>query len=222
MKRLVVLPILFIFLSASSAFSQDAELERVIDALQQRYDQITDLSAEFQQASTIRALGQTKKSTGLASFKKPGMMRWDYKGKEGQKIISDGRTLWMYFPQDNQVQVSRFSGAWAGRTPTAFLAGLGNLRRDFIIAFADQEKRDARGNYRLLLTPREPLAQVSKLILTVDKESFYVLSTSFTDSLGNLTEIGFKKIKVNQGLKDSLFTFVVPPDVEVLEVGPPG
>lgn len=195
------------------------ELDPIIDSLQKNYEDISDLSARFTQMALIKAIGKVKVRGGRAYFKKPGMMRWEYEGKPGDLIISDGKTLWMYFPEDNQVQVSRFSQAWAGRLPTAYLAGLGRLRRDFDISFASPE-RDERGNYILNLTPKEPLPQVSKLTVTVDKDSLFVIASSFTDPLGNRTDIRFSQIRINQGLRDSLFIFVPPPEAEVIEASP--
>ena len=214
--------IIFLLLGAASPFwARAGELDDIVDKVQAQYDRINDFSAEFEQYSRLSALGRTKVSRGKAFFKKPGMMRWDYEGKDGQKIISDGYTLWLYFPEDNQVQLGQFSRVWAGRTPTAFLAGVGNLRQDFEVSFTAEKKTDAQGNYLLLLKSKEALAQLNQLVVAVDKQSYLLVGTSFTDRLGNLTQIKFKNIRINQGPKNSLFSFTIPPDVDVLKISPP-
>ena len=224
MKLPIRLVNLFIFLSLATVppfLAWAEELENIINSVQAQYSRINDFSTEFEQYSRLKALGRTKVTRGKAFFKKPGMMRWDYQGDAGQKIISDGYTLWLYFPEDNQVQVGRFSRVWAGRTLTAFLTGMGDLRRDFEPSFAAEKKTDAEGNYLLLLKPKEALGQLDKLVVAVDRQRYLLVSISFTDRLGNLTQIRFKNIRINQGLKNSLFTFTIPPDVDVIKISPP-
>lgn len=214
--------LVIMLLTVSSPFWVRAEeLDRVIDKVQAQYERINDFSTEFEQYSRLSVLARTKVSRGKAFFKKPGMMRWDYQGEDGQKIISNGYTLWLYFPEDNQVQVGRFSRVWAGRTPTAFLAGVGDLRRDFEISFAGEKKTDPQGNYLLLLKPKEALGQLGQLVMTVDPQSYLLVGTSFTDRLGNLTQIRFQNIRINQRLDNSLFSFTIPPDADVLKISPP-
>jgi len=70
----------------------------------------------------------------------------------------------------------------------------------------------------LELAPREPQAGLTKLILTVDKKSYYVLQVDVVDELGNVTRTRFSDIKTDIVLPVSMFQFTIPPGTEVLKV----
>jgi len=69
--------------------------------------------------------------------------------------VSDGQTLWVYMPENNQVIQSNvdFTREAQAEDPMTFLTGLGNLTRDFSISWAEPN-RDHEGNYVLQLRPR--------------------------------------------------------------------
>ena len=58
-------------------------------------------------------------------------MRWDYTAPEEKLFVSDGVKIYSYIPQDKQVIVSSVPRDDQATTPTLFLAGKGNLTRDF-------------------------------------------------------------------------------------------
>ena len=98
----------------------------------------------------------------------------------------------------------------------AFLAGEGNLGRDFDLVNFNEALAAKEDHYVLELKPREPDAVLSKLVLTVDKKSFLVTQTDVIDGLGNITRTRFLDIKTNVGLTNALFYFTIPPGTEIL------
>ena len=78
--------------------------EKILEKLEVRYN-TADFSADFFQESTLKALDITDTASGKVWFKHPGMMRWEYKTPENYAIISDGKNLWIYRPEDNQVVI---------------------------------------------------------------------------------------------------------------------
>jgi outer membrane lipoprotein-sorting protein len=130
--------------------------------------------------------------------------------------VSDGKTLWFYQPEEQQVIIERVD-VDTGRVFLAFLVGEGNLARDFDIHQWDQDVDvDDRG-YRIELTPKEPHAIMNRLILTFDRKTFYVRQADVFDAYGNPTRTVFKRIRVNRKLPLDLFTFVIPPGTEIIE-----
>ena len=69
--------------------------------------------------------------SGRVMVKKPGKMRWDYTAPEEKLFVSDGSRIYFYIPQDKQVIVSDVPTDDQATTPALFLAGKGNLTRDF-------------------------------------------------------------------------------------------
>ncbi len=207
------------------AFSkgQSGSLDEVLAKVQEQYETHSDFKADFAQESTIKSLGKKQYANGIVYFKKPGKMRWVYTKPVKQEIVSDGKTLWMYRPEDKQVIVSKMTQAFQSKAPSTFLAGLGNLQRDFRARF-DREPLAGK-NYSLELTPVEAQGSLEKLYLLVDPKTFDILQATVQDAMGNITEIKFSKIQFNRHLSDDLFKFIPPKGVEVFQMpgtGPGG
>ena len=63
-------------------------------------------------------------------------MRWTYEKPEEKTFVSDGRKLYSYIPADRQVYVTTVPPEDEASTPALFLAGKGNLLRDFDVSLA--------------------------------------------------------------------------------------
>jgi outer membrane lipoprotein carrier protein len=191
--------------------------QEVLNEIQNRYEKTNDYESNFIQEYIGKVMRQPNRGEGKVYFKKKGMMRWDYT-VPNQKLISDGHTLWYYQPEEKQVLVSDVSSVLKERTPLAFLAGEGNLSRDFNLLNLNESVSQKEDNYVVELSPKEPLATLSKLILTVDKKTYTVLQADVFDGLGNVTRTRFIDIKTNAGLSNSFFQFTIPPGTEVIKM----
>jgi len=214
---LLMLPafIVFYLVFITNAFC--ATGETVLSEIQNRYEKTNDFEANFVQEYVSKVMRQPNRGEGKVYFKKKGMMRWDYT-VPNQKLISDGHTLWYYQPEEKQVLVSDVSSVLKEKTPLSFLAGEGNLRRDFNILNLNESVSEKEDNYILELTPKDPLATLTKLILTVDKKTYYAVQADVFDGLGNVTRTRFIDIKTNIGRSNSFFHFTIPPGTEVIKM----
>jgi outer membrane lipoprotein carrier protein len=191
--------------------------QEVLNEIQNRYEKTNDFEADFIQEYIGKVMRQANRGEGKVYFKKKGMMRWDYTNPK-QKLISDGHTLWYYQLEEKQVLLSDISKYIQEKTPLAFLAGEGNLGRDFNILNLNESVSQKEDHYIVELSPREPLPTLAKLILTVDKKTYTVLQTDVFDGLGNVTRTRFLDIKINVGLSNSFFHFTIPPGTEVIKM----
>ncbi len=190
-------------------------LEEVVAGLEGTYAKVTDLRAEFIQNAFNRSLGQTIRAEGVVYLKKPGKMRWEYKSPSPQEIVSDGKSLWVYTPELNQVNVGEAPRVLAGPAGS-FLAGLGRLRETFDVRFLNPLKVDDAGNPVLDLRPKRPEPVLTRLILTVDPKEFLVRKAVLHDQLENTVTMEFTKVSVNTGLTDRLFAFTPPKGAAVV------
>ncbi|MBE9532411.1 MAG: outer membrane lipoprotein carrier protein LolA, partial [Proteobacteria bacterium] len=83
-----------LMLTPTNSAAKEVELSFVIENLQNKYDNIETLSADFLQEAYSSSLKSSQRAKGTVAFKKPGMMRWDYYG--GGQIISNGKFIWVY------------------------------------------------------------------------------------------------------------------------------
>lgn len=233
---------------------------------------IYDYSADFFQESKIASLDRMQRANGqveVAFDYQRGQtvpkvkFNWQYHQPTNQEIVSDGKTLWVYLPENNQVIESDIEMVnEAGQNdPMTFLTGLGNLSRDFRISWA-VPNNDVDGNYVLELAPRRTSSLINRLVIVVDRLAveanmsraqedqdpkwgglepptiapppmgkdfafpaydgstsdiwFPILSTAVYDPNGNSTIIEFSNLRVNLGISDMSFNFMLPAGVQVV------
>ena len=144
---------------------------------------IYDYTADFFQESKIASLDRMQRASGNVTvafdYKSERMgrgtvptvrFRWEYYQPTTQEIVSDGETMWVYLPENNQVIQSNIEMVNKANQndPMTFLTGLGNLSRDFTISWA-MPNQDIDGNYILELSPRRISSLINKLIIVVDR-----------------------------------------------------
>ena len=76
-------------------------------------------------------------------------MRWVYTAPEKKEFVSDGQKVYSYLPQDKQVIVASMPSDDQATTPALFLAGKGDIARDFTATYAEprQPGRRCRRNH---------------------------------------------------------------------------
>ena len=68
---------------------------------------------------------------GTVYYRKPGRMRWEFEGQDQELIVSDGKQIYSYQPDLNQVIETPLDQAFRSSKFAAFLLGIGNVERDF-------------------------------------------------------------------------------------------
>ena len=182
-------------------------------ALQQRYRGIRDFSADFVHTYRGGVLRTQTTEQGTVLIKKPGLMRWVYTSPEKKQFVSDGQKVYSYIPADRQVMVAAVPADDQATTPALFLAGKGDISRDFTAAYADAA---VRGAAALKLTPRRPEAEYEYLTVIVDPGTLQILALTTRDRQGGDSTLAFSNLKENRGLSDKEFAFRIPRGVDVI------
>jgi outer membrane lipoprotein carrier protein len=186
-------------------------------ALQKKYDRINDFTADFIQVYRAGALKrQTSTERGSVMIKKPGRMRWTYTAPERKEFVSDGFKYYAYIPADRQVVVTDAPAADDPATPAFFLAGKGNLLRDFSVASGEVPQGMAAGTVALKLTPKAAQPDYEWLILALDPATLALRGLVTSDRQGGTSTISFSNLKENVGLADKSFEFKPPRGVDVV------
>jgi outer membrane lipoprotein carrier protein len=230
------LTVVLVVVSALPSFAAEnsASLKDVVSALEKAYSTLQDVKADFTQKTLIASIRKEQRGSGEVLLKRPGsasaMFRFNYT-KPSQQIVSNGKRVWFYIPDNRQVMVSSVSDMFKGGNGIAlsYLTGLGNVSKDFTVAFL-KEERDKKGNYQLELHPKKPSPVLAKLQLTVSIEAvdsflrdgvvqdiFPIVSSVVFDAGGNETRIDYNRARVNKGLDNNRFNFMIPEGVEVIK-----
>lgn len=192
----------------------------VARSLQKKYEQVRDFSADFEHVYEGGVLRKKLTERGTVLVRKPGMMRWTYTSPEKKEFVSDGRKLYSYVPEDKQVVVSAVPPADEASSPALFLAGKGNLLRDFTPSFASLPGV-AASDVALKLVPKTPQREYDWMILVLDRTSFQLRRLVTTDAQGGTSTFVFTRLRENVGLLDKAFSFTIPRGVDVITDGIP-
>ncbi|MFC1749990.1 outer membrane lipoprotein chaperone LolA [Pseudomonadota bacterium] len=168
------------------------------------------LKADFVQKvyDSRRELQQTMH--GRLALHRPGRFRWSYQSPYEQEIVADGKKVWMYDIDLEQVTV-RHQVETVGGTPALLLSSRDEWRNDFNVATVD--RGDALTWYEL--TPKKEDGTFEHLYLAIKDNQFQRLEIQ--DSFGQTTELHFTNVQLNPVIDDEVFEFVVPDDVDVLD-----
>ena len=234
MSRYTTILIAFVIsLLISPCFAErGSTVQELLAVLEKGYGSMEDLQADFKQRTYIASLKREEKGGGELFLKKKGggaMFRFNYT-KPKQQIVSNGKTVWYYLPENRQVIQSDAAKLFSGGNAMAmsYLTGLGNLSADFTVRLISAEP-DKKGNYQLELVPKKHNQSVAKLVLTVSGETvekyrsggsdpvFPVAASVLHDQMGNRTTIEYSRIRVNRGLGNDRFSFKTPAGVEVIK-----
>jgi outer membrane lipoprotein carrier protein len=190
--------------------------EALAKALQARYQNVRDFTADFVQTYRGGVLRTETREKGTVAVKKPGRMRWTYISPEQKEFVSDGEKMYSYIPEDRQVLVSDVPADNEAPTPVLFLAGKGDLVKDFTAAIAPSP---VSGSVGLKLTPRRSEPEYEYLIVAVDPATLQIRALTTRDRQGGESTLRFENLQENKGISDKDFAFRIPRGVDVITDG---
>jgi outer membrane lipoprotein carrier protein len=206
--------------SAALAHAADQSVSEFAEALQRKYDRVSDFSTDFTHTYRGGVLKKQITERGRLLVKKPGKMRWQYTSPEEKLFISDAVKLYSYIPQDKQVIISDVPPEDTASTPALFLAGKGNLTRDFTVSGVPLPEGFAPGLRALKLVPKTAQPDYDWLILVADPGSLDLRGLVAADSQGGTSTLSFANLKENVGSTDKDFKFSIPRGVDVVTDSP--
>ena len=183
--------------------------------VQRRYAAVRDFTADFTHTYQGGVLRQKTTERGSLAVKKPGRMRWTYTAPEKKEFVSDGSKLYSYVPADRQVIVSELPAGGGDTTAALFLAGRGDLTKDFTAVLESQGPT----TYRLKLTPKKRQQEFDTLVIQVRKDTLQIDTLVAQDRQGGTSTFTFTNLKENVGLDNSRFVFKTPRGVQVVRAG---
>ena len=158
---------------------------------------------------------RTNPERGTVAIRKPGRMRWEYEVPERKLFVSDGTRMYFYVPADRQVRVSAMPEEGRVPTPILFLAGRGDLLRDFRVEEV-AAPAGTTGARALRLRPVRAEPEYETLTLVVDAGSYAMRQLIVVDGQGGSSTFTFTNMRENVGVPDSRFVFTMPKGVDVV------
>lgn len=173
--------------------------------------------ADFTQTVTAPARegqpGRVKTSTGTFEFQRPGKFKFDYQKPFAQTIVADGKTLWLYDADLNQV-TQRAQAQALGSTPAALIAAAPDLRA-LQADFALEAAAERDGLQWVKATPKNKDGQLQSVQVGFQGDALAALE--ILDSFGQRSVLKFSKVEVNPSLPASVFDFKAPAGADVVK-----
>lgn len=212
----LLLPVLIALAPAAFAGQSRPPAADTARALQQKYDRVRDFAADFTHTYEGGVLKRKSAERGAVQIKKPGRMRWEYTAPEKKTFVADGTNIYSYVPADKQVIVSDVPAADEATTAVLFLAGKGNLLRDFNVSYAETT---IPGAVALRLDPRRKERDYDWLIVTIDPATYQIRALTAADQQGGRSTFAFTNYRENTGVADNVFAFKIPRGADVIRAG---
>jgi chaperone LolA len=210
MKLKTILTSLFL-LSAILAISQskDSKASSLLDEVSKKAKSFKSIKVDFiySMENTKAKINEEKTGTLLVSGDKYKM------SAAGQTVICDGKTIWTYIKESNEVQVNALENKDDALTPSKLLTSYNSNYKSKIIKSADPAVESIE------LIPNTS-KNLTKAILGIDKAKKQVKSFTIYDKNGNTFSYKIKNYLTDTPVTDADFTFDAKkfPGVEIIDM----
>lgn len=188
-----------------------ADVKTLVDRVQAFYEKTQDFTADFKQDYTYKAFKRTQTSSGTVTFKKPGLMRWEYLKPSPKTFVLAGDRVFAHDPEAKLLTRAAINTNQLSASVT-FLFGVGKLENEFNIVKKACSKCTGT---QLELTPLVVDPRFKKIYLEVDEVSAMVIKSTVVDPDGSENAISFLNLKTNVGINESHFKLTPPPGTQV-------
>ncbi len=181
-----------------------------VESLKTFVDKVSTFRADFSQTLLDKNFRVIQKASGSMMFERPGKFRWTYEQPYQQLIVGDGKQVWFYDQDLDQVTVRQLDLA-LGSTPAALLAGSNTIERDF-----DLHEIDAQGQLEWLEAVPKNQESAFELVRLGFSQTGMLREMVLRDSFGQVTWLIFSRTEQNPVLEPDLFQFTPPAGADVI------
>ncbi|PID46786.1 MAG: outer membrane lipoprotein carrier protein LolA [Proteobacteria bacterium] len=205
MKKTIVTTLLVLGMGAQ-AMAADSPARQRLDAF---FTKVNSLKGSFTQRVYDKRGAVIQNSSGLLYLSRPGRFRWVYMRPEPQEIVSDGRNVWVYDEELEQVTIKPVSAAVTA-TPAAVLT-----RRDPPgFRFHIKQLPSKGGQDWFKLVPKAANRDFKFIEMGLDARG-QLKRMVMHDQLGQRTELNLN-MQHNVPISGGTFYFQIPKGTDVI------
>src|SRR5437870_3317983 len=192
----------------------------ILDRASATYQTITSLSAEFVQIITNPMIGTPDTTRGRLYQMRPSRFAMRFTAPKGDRIVADGRFLWLYTPSTTPGQVIRSRIPEYGTTGPNLIGQFVEQPRERYTAEyvrADSLPDGAGLADIIRLVPKGHDQPYSEATIWVGREDAQVHRVDIVESAGQERTVILRNIRVNRGVPGRELTFSPPAGVRVVD-----
>ena len=221
-----------VFVALLPGYDVKPDVKPLVDVFEAHYRAARTLRAAFLERYTENGR-IVRVDAGIAYFRRPGKMRWEYEAPEKNLFLVDGKTAWFYVPADHTATrvPAKASADW--RTPLALLVGEMKIARVCDrVQSAVHEKLESPDNAALSCQLRGEGGKSQKpnspesatqggetsdaVLFEIVKKTGELVRVVVRDSGGVGIEFHFTNWQSDPKVDDALFRFTAPPGVAIV------
>lgn len=168
------------------------------------------LKADFTQEILDQNRNVQQQMRGRLVIQRPGKFRWNYQSPYEQEIVADGKKVWLYDVDLEQVTIKPQDQALAG-SPASLLSTQAKLESEFKVKAV--QRNDGLQWFELI--PKSSDSSFEKIMLALKDKQLYRLE--IRDSFGQQTDVQFENVQTNPAVSADTFAFSVPAGVDVID-----
>lgn len=183
----------------------------VLDRASAAYQTVSTLSADFVQVVVNPLVGAPDTTRGRLYQMRPNHFAMRFTEPRGDRIVADGRYLWLYTPSTTPGQVIRTAIPSAGSTgPNLIGQFVERPRERYRARYLRADSLEEKVADVVALAPRAPDQPYTDAVLWVDRETGLLRRLEITETSGQRRILVLRNVRVNAGVPDREFRFSPP------------
>lgn len=190
----------------------------ILDHASAAYQTVATLAADFVQIVANPLAGGADTTRGRLYEQRPSRFAMRFTDPKGDRIVADGRWLWLYTPSSAPGQVIRSA-----------IPAMGNTGPNLLGQFVEHPSAHYRARYVradslpdgwtdvVALVPTAPDAPYSEAVIWVDRNDGLLRRVEIAEQSGQRRTVILRHLEVNAAVAPREFTFSVPSGARVVD-----
>ncbi len=208
-----------VFLSIVPSFHRSAQDPApILDRASQSYDTVRTLQADFIQVVDNPMIGDPDTTRGRLYQRRPGYFAMRFTEPKDDRIVADGRHLWLYTPSTTPGQVIRSAIPGTGTTgPNLIGQFVEHPRQRYDFRFVRADSLSDGVVDVIALTPRANDLPYSEAKVWIAREDGLVRRIEIVETSGQRRTIILRNLAINQAVPAREFRFSPPAGSRVVD-----
>lgn len=215
MKTILAALVVFASAGGAQAQSPDAIIDRAVKA----YTDMGSMRAEFTQTVTNPLTGTSAVSRGVILRKAPDLLSINFTSPSGDRVVADGKTLWVYLPSSAPGQVMKMP---VGASSSMSMVDPGGLflsspSTRYTVTSAGASTVGGRKTSVVALIPKKSNNPFTRAKVWVDVSDNSIRQFEVVDANGLTRLVTITKVQANASIEKSEFKFTPPKNARILD-----
>ena len=201
----------------AAALAQDAG--SIVGRSARAYQSLSSLRADFEQRIDDPLIDTALTSRGTLIQAGQSKLAMRFSSPPEDRIIIDGKYVWVYTPSTTPGQVLRLSlpsgGPVYGFNVLSWI--LDRPAERYRMQYLRADQLNGRAVDVVQLTPTIPELPFSRAVVWLDRDDALPRRLEITERLGGTRTITLTRLRPNESIPDSTFVFAVPAGVHVIQ-----